>query len=61
MPLPTPNTGEEKKDFIARCVIDPNIQAGRENNRTKNCNMPQYLRRKLGFKTPSRTSPKKYV
>lgn len=27
MPLPTPNTGEEKKDFIVRCVIDSNIQA----------------------------------
>ena len=27
MPLPTPNAGEEKKDFIARCVTDSNIQA----------------------------------
>jgi hypothetical protein len=26
MPLPKPNRGEKKKDFISRCIQDPNVQ-----------------------------------
>ena len=26
MPLPTPKQNESQKDFIRRCVVDPNVQ-----------------------------------
>tara|TARA_R110001632_G_scaffold162085_2_gene280414 strand:- start:901 stop:1041 length:141 start_codon:yes stop_codon:yes gene_type:complete len=26
MPLPKPNKGEKKEDFISRCVKNPNVQ-----------------------------------